>query len=602
MTDNQTQITLRTKKSILVAMAVSLSLLPAVLLSPSSLAKGGRGGGVYLTTPEPTNPLEHNNRAVELGTKGLWDNAIREHEIALDGDPYNEMFKRNLSGAHLRYADILAGKKNFPAAIDHYRKALFADPNNGPADGNLDRCLANLGKNPHDVSYRAGLADGADKNGHFIDAVVEFQKCIKLSDSGQYHYRLGRCYIKGGKVLEGYDELLQALRKSWPKDDPVLVDCHLLLAETLKDFAYKAKNYPDKTVYIKRLNNSFMEYRRAVMLNPINGEALSGMTETAREAVALQPSFRNLLNLAAAYLLSGDYDRAKINYEKAWRLEPTNPDLAKARMAYHRAVAEAPQGITSNLRVAESEQKIQDMLTKEPNNVQLLYILARLKERLGDTASAIELLEKGKSINAFLEPQLIPTLDRLKGVSSGATTADGKPALGPDGKPLPAGATPDAKAAEKAKAEAEAAKKYGEIESMIGSGKFEDADKEVDTILNANAADGKAWMFKGTILEKKGNVDDASVSYRQAAGFKVPGAEEALLRLEGMRVKPLMDEADKYLGEKKQVEAAEILREAARLAPKLPAVHRKLADLLRQMGETKEADKEDQKVRDMEKK
>ncbi|HNG76918.1 MAG TPA: hypothetical protein PLY72_20775, partial [Candidatus Obscuribacter sp.] len=102
--------------------------------------------------------------------------------------------------------------------------------------------------------------------------------------------------------------------------------------------------------------------------------------------------------------------------------------------------------------------------------------------------------------------------------------------------------------------------------------------------------------------EKKGNVDDASVSYRQAAGFKVPGAEEALLRLEGMRVKPLMDEADKYLGEKKQVEAAEILREAARLAPKLPAVHRKLADLLRQMGETKEADKEDQKVRDMEKK
>ncbi|NJL73158.1 MAG: hypothetical protein HC888_17245 [Candidatus Competibacteraceae bacterium] len=97
------------------------------------------------------------------------------------------------------------------------------------------------------------------------------------------------------------------------------------------------------------------------MLNPINGEALSGMTETAREAVALQPSFRNILNLAAAYLLSGDYDRAKINYEKAWRLEPTNPDLAKARMAYHRAVAEAPVGITSNLRVAESEQKIQDM-------------------------------------------------------------------------------------------------------------------------------------------------------------------------------------------------------------------------------------------------
>ena len=141
------------------AMAVSLSLLPTVLLSPSSLAKGGRGGGVYLTTPEPTNPLEHNNRAVELGTKGLWDNAIREHEIALDGDPYNEMFKRNLSGAHLRYADILAGKKHYKEAIKHYTLALYADQNNGPADANRDATLRRIGKNPSSGMTGGSQAD-----------------------------------------------------------------------------------------------------------------------------------------------------------------------------------------------------------------------------------------------------------------------------------------------------------------------------------------------------------------------------------------------------------------------------------------------------------
>ena len=83
-----------------------------------------------MTTPNPTNPLEHNNRAVELGSKGLWADAIREHEIALEGDPYNEQFKTNLSGACLRYGDMLASKKKYYEAMVQYRKALFADPAN----------------------------------------------------------------------------------------------------------------------------------------------------------------------------------------------------------------------------------------------------------------------------------------------------------------------------------------------------------------------------------------------------------------------------------------------------------------------------------------
>lgn len=596
MTDKQTRYKFAAAG---LALALSFNMLQADV---AMAAKGRGGGGVYLTTPDPTNPLEHNNRAVELGTKGLWDAAVHEHEVALDGDPENVMFRKNLSGAHLRYGELLASKKNYPAAIDHFRKALFADENNAPADNNLDRCLANLGKNPHDSGYRSSLAEGADRSGHFIDAVVEYRKVVKLSDSGPNRYRLGRCLLKGGKIMEGYQELLNALRKSWStQDNAILIECHLLLADTLKDFAYKAKEYPDKSIYIKRINNAYMEYRRAAMLmgNNINGEVISGLIEAAREAAAIQPSFRNFIALAGAYLLAGDYDRAKINYEKAWRAEPNNPDIVKARLAYHRAVATAPAGSTSNVRAAESEQKVQDLLSKDPNNVSLIYTLARLKEKLGDSAAAMELLEKGKSINAYLEPDLVPYLNRMKG-------------LDPEGKPLNAAgdgktgdgktaAKPDEKAEAKAKAEAEAAKSYGKIEELINSGKMDEADKEIDTILNANAADGKAWMFKGTLLEKKGNIDDASVSYRQAAGFKVAGADEALLRLESARVKPLLDEADKFLGEKKQVEAAELLREAARLAPKLPNVHRKLADLLKQMGENKEAEREEQKIRDLEK-
>ncbi len=72
--------------------------------------------------------------------------AIREHEIALEGDPYNEQFKTNLSGACLRYGDMLASKKKYYEAMIQYRKALWADPANAVADKNLDECLRASGK------------------------------------------------------------------------------------------------------------------------------------------------------------------------------------------------------------------------------------------------------------------------------------------------------------------------------------------------------------------------------------------------------------------------------------------------------------------------
>ncbi|MBL0184729.1 MAG: hypothetical protein IPP97_03235 [Candidatus Obscuribacter sp.] len=580
----------------LAILAISLTLATNSAMAVKGKARGG-GGGVYLTTPEPTNPLEHNNRAVELGMKGLWDASIREHQIALEGDPFNKMFERNLSGAELRYADVLASKKNYTAAIEHYRRALFADQNNGSADNNLDNCLARLGKNPNDVGYRLSLADGADGSGHYIDAVVEYRKCLKLSDSGATHYKLGRCMVRNKRVTEGYQELLDALRKSWSKDDPVLVDCLIFMGDTLKEFAYQAKNYPDKSIYLKRLNNSYMCYRRASMLAPNNGQALQGLTETAREAVAMNPSFRNILALASAYLVSGDYDRAKINYEKAWRLDPTNPDLIKARMSFHQAVVESP--LSSPLRREETMQKVKDMLDKDPNNVLFLYILGKGNERQGNNEEALSLYEKAMSISKFAVPALVPAYEHLKGGPD--KVADGKT---PDGKPIDGKATEpkvDKAAAEKAKADAEAAKALEKIDGMIKEGKLEDADKELDAILNTQATNGKAWYLKGTLAEKKGALDDASVCYRQAASLKEAGAEDNLRRISESRVKPLLDEADKMLSEKKQVEAVELYREAARMAPNLVSVQRKLLDMLKQMGESKEADKVQKKLDELEK-
>lgn len=572
-------------------------------IGPQAAAKpAARGGGsVYLTTPNPTTPIEHNNRAVELGSKGLWDQAIQEHEIALDGAPDVEMFRRNLSSAHLRYADILAGKKNYTAAIQHYRSALYVDPNNAQADYSLDRCLQALGKPASDPSYRQSLAESAEHTpGHFTEAVVEYRKCTKLQEnSGPAYFRLGRCLLRGNRdqdIVAGYKELLTAVRKSWGENEQdQLVDCHLLIADTLKDFAYKAKNYADRTKYVKRLNNAAVEYRRAATIAPNNMQAVRGLIEVTLEAISISPTFNNYLTLGGGYVLSGDFDRAKANYEKAWKLDPANPMLAKARRVYHQNVVSS--AIVPITRVADSVQKLEAELKKNPEDTEILYLIARGKEKLGETGEAVALLQKALSINKYANPDIQASLARLTGQAPTTNTT-------PDGKPLAAanpantGAPGTAKPAE---ANAASASALSKIEGLLRDGKLDEADQEADKLLATNPREGKAWQFKGSIQEKKGNLDDAATDYRQAAGLGIADADSQLRQINLQRIQPLQKDADKFVAEKNLPEAASVLREITILAPSLSGPYKQLADVLKQMGDSKEAERLLNKANDLDK-
>ena len=151
----------------------------------------------------------------------------------------------------------------------------------------------------------------------------------------QLEARLGRVLLKQGKTVDGYAELKTAVSKPWPdseKND--LADCHRQLAELLKDHAIMARDRGDLNVALRRLSNAGIEYRRAVTFNPENSDAISGLVEVAREAVAIRPSFDNHLMLAGAYQLAGDYDRAKMEYESCWRLDHGNSILAAARRSF----------------------------------------------------------------------------------------------------------------------------------------------------------------------------------------------------------------------------------------------------------------------------
>jgi tetratricopeptide (TPR) repeat protein len=230
------------------------------------------------------SPTEHNNRAVELGSKGLWQDAIREHLAAVQGDPESHYFRTNLSSAYLHYADILASRKDWNEAIKNYREALHSDPNNAPAAAHLDYSLKAIGKNPVDYSTRAGIADDAREAGDWSTAEVEYRRCIAMKDSAVLRFRLGSVLNKQGKLAEAFEELRAAINMKWAaSENSECSDCHCMMGDILWNVTLKAKKEERSEVYLKRLNNAGLCYKRAVTINPANESAMQGMINVGRE-------------------------------------------------------------------------------------------------------------------------------------------------------------------------------------------------------------------------------------------------------------------------------------------------------------------------------
>lgn len=575
-------------------------------------SSGGGGSGVVLQTPPPRNPMEHNNRGVELGSKGLWNDAIREHEEALNQDPENQTFRMNLSSAHLHYADLLASKKKWYEAINHYREALYADPANMPADSHLDNCLRAIGKNPDDYNVRAALADEADIAGNYPVAIVEYRKCVKMRDNGPSRFRLARVMYKQGKIVEAYEELRTAINKDWNQQEQnELSNCHCLMGDILWDVTLKAKEQGRGPLYLKRLSNVGVCYRRAATINPNNADALRGLVNAAKEAVAISDSFDNNLTLAGAYSLSGDFERAKACYNKCWQLQPNNPALHKARTSFHLMVVSS--ALATPKLLEESRLKIEKELEKRPDDAELLYIYGKAQESLKNNDLALRAYEKAKSINAYVNPDLLQGIARLTGQpaiasSAGAGTSaatTGTAAGSAGGAATPGGGTPqeapklDPKAPPASKVSPQ---QYAAIEQKIASGDKEGAIADLSGILDKYPEEGQAYLLRGSVKEQSGDMAGAKVDYRMGSSLKAPGADDALRQLDSSRVNGLMTTAKQAMGNSDWVLAASSLKQVIRLAAELPEPHRMLSEVLDKMGDKKESEREKKKYDDLQKK
>ena len=558
---------------------------------------------VMLRTPNPSTPLEHNNRGVELGSKHLWRDAIREHQAALNGDPYNQVFRQNLSGAEMRYGIELADKHNYLEAIAHFREALYADPTNAEADRALDQLIQKT-KGKNDLPTRLHEADEAEINGNFPAAIVEYRKCVLMDDSGPTRAKLGRVMLKQGKIRDAFSELRTAVAKSWPDDAKNdLAECHRQLAEIEKDQAEIARNANRMQIALKRLENASIEYRRAATINPSNTDAVHGFVEVSRVVLSIAPTFNNHLNLAAAYQLSGDYERAKMEYETCWHMDRNSDLLPAARRSYHLAVVSHPR---SPEITADTVQKVEDELRRAPNDAELLYIYGRGKEVEGEPDIALKAYQAAASVNPLVFPDLKERIRSLSGAPPEKTSEaqPGKPAVASSttgnsgGKDrAPDGKTTSAPQVDPSKNLAD----YQAIESKIGSNDIDGAQNLALALVDKDPRDARGWFLLGRTHEKKNDLDQASVAYRQSAYLKNPEAKVALAQVDISRVQPQLKQADEAVRKGNWVDAAASLKDAETLAPNLPVVHRRLAEALKQMGDSKEAQREAKRADELDK-
>ncbi len=561
-----------------------------------------------------------------MGRRGIWDQAVKEHEIALNGDPYNPTFRMNLSGAYLRYGQALMAKRSWQPAIHMFHMAIYVDPNNIAAIDCLETCIKATGKDPTVADVRRKLADEYDTSGNYPEAIAEYRTLVRMLDSGKAHADLGYVLLKQGesvpaRAVEGFDELKIAVGKDWPKDQQVdLGRVHAKLGDTLKDLALKAKADGRTQTALKRFDIAAVEYRRAATLMNGSGnfDGVRGLIEVSREAVSINPrSFDDHLMLGGAYQLSGDFERAKKEYETCWQLSPGNPKLVAARTSYHLSVV--TNSASTPMQVAYSVQKVEELLKKNPNDAELLYIYGRGKDRLDDHATAMQAYQAAAQVNKFVNPDLMVRLglaspESLTGPAKGASAgamASFTPGVAPVGRPagqLPGqpqaqpGALPGqppsqpplngAPPASAAPAANKYAAQIAQAQSKLNSGDAEGAVKDFTAVLDNDVKDSSVWYLLGTAQEKKGDLEEAATAYRQASLMGNADAGAALKKVNGSRAVPMMKKYETDLAATNMVAAKEDLKEALSIMPDDIGTHQKLLDVLKKLGDQKEIDSE----------
>jgi tetratricopeptide (TPR) repeat protein len=197
---------------------------------PSDAGKSAaRPGVVRAATPAEEKALRHNERGLELFSKGKLEQAVKEYEEAIRADPALAAAHNNLGSAHFAAA-------RFEEAAASFRRACELDPAYGQAHFNLALAHLKLGREreAHEAltaALRAYNAAGEAhlKAGRLPEAEESFRGMLQIDpDYAPALLRLGHVC----NAARRYDEAARHLRRVAERD-PSNAAAHEALAECL---------------------------------------------------------------------------------------------------------------------------------------------------------------------------------------------------------------------------------------------------------------------------------------------------------------------------------------------------------------------------------
>ncbi len=167
----------------------------------------------------PRNVLAHEQYATALSRKGSADEAMAQHEKALEIDP-------NYEPAHNNLGLALFEKGRVSEAITHYKRALEINPRYEIAHNNLGTALLQTGQveeaaehfkkaieiKPDFAGAEANLANTCVRTGRLANAVFHYQKAIEIDPKyAKAHGNLGSTLLQTGRPWEAVAEFEKAL-------------------------------------------------------------------------------------------------------------------------------------------------------------------------------------------------------------------------------------------------------------------------------------------------------------------------------------------------------------------------------------------------------